>query len=85
MIFLMVKLTFPSHIVSTVDDLLDDLLDGDVDISICVGLDLLQNNLFYHFNSGSSNRLVLHTDLSLLFSPPTRFPFHFHFASPFPS
>src|SRR3990167_6072237 len=34
--------------------------DGEVDISICVGLDLLQNNLFYHFNSGSNNHLVLH-------------------------
>src|SRR3990167_2644838 len=46
-------------VVSAVDDLLDDLLDGEVDISICVGLDLLQNNLFYHFNSGSNNHLVL--------------------------
>src|SRR3990167_6392493 len=48
------------NVVSAVDDLLDDLLDGEVDISICVGLDLLQNNLFYHFNSGSNNHLVLH-------------------------
>src|SRR3990167_9367846 len=45
------------NVVSAVDDLLDDLLDGEVDISICVGLDLLQNNLFYHFNSGSNNHL----------------------------
>src|SRR3990167_5357205 len=45
---------------SGVDDLLDDLLDGNVDISICVGLDLLQNNLFYHFNSGSNNHIVLY-------------------------
>src|SRR3990167_9584321 len=48
------------NVVSAVDDLLDDLLDGDVDISICVGLDLLQNNLFYHFNSGSNNHIVLY-------------------------
>jgi hypothetical protein len=47
-------------VVSAVDDLLDDILDGEIDISICVGLDLLQNNLFYHFNSGSNNHLVLH-------------------------
>lgn len=48
------------NVVSAVDDLLDDLLDGDVDISICVGLDLLQNNLFYHFNSGNNNHIVLY-------------------------
>src|SRR3990167_5208144 len=48
------------NVVSAVDDLLDDLLDGDVDISICVGLDLLQNNLFYHFNSGRNNHIVLY-------------------------
>ena len=48
------------NVVSAVDDLLDDVLDGEIDISICVGLDLLQNNLFYHFNSGSNNHLVLH-------------------------
>ena len=47
-------------VVSAVDDLLDDLLGGDIDISICVGLDLLQNNLFYHFNSGSNNHIVLY-------------------------
>src|SRR3990167_8758738 len=48
------------NVVSAVDDLLDDLLDGNVDISICVGLDLLQNNLFYHFNSGRNNHIVLY-------------------------
>jgi len=48
------------NVVSAVDDLIDDVLDGEIDISICVGLDLLQNNLFYHFNSGSNNHLVLH-------------------------
>jgi hypothetical protein len=48
------------NVVSAVDDLLDDLLDGDVDISLCVGLDLLQNNLFYHFNSGNNNHIVLY-------------------------
>jgi hypothetical protein len=48
------------EVVSAVDDLLDNLLDGNIDISICIGLDLLQNNLFYHFNSGSNNHLVLH-------------------------
>src|SRR3990167_6757371 len=48
------------NVVSAVDDLLDDLLDGDVDISICVGLDLLQNNLFYHFSSGRNNHIVLY-------------------------
>src|SRR3990167_2743943 len=37
-----------------------DGLDDNVDISICVGLDLLQNNLFYHFNSGSNNHIVLY-------------------------
>src|SRR3990167_7184314 len=37
-----------------------DGLVGNVDISICVGLDLLQNNLFYHFNSGSNNHIVLY-------------------------
>ena len=48
-------------VVSEVGDLVDDLLDIDsIDISLCVGLDLLQNNLFYTFNSGSNNHLVLH-------------------------
>ena len=48
-------------VVSEVEDLVDDLLDIDsIDISLCVGLDLLQNNLFYTFNSGSNNHLVLH-------------------------
>ena len=48
------------NVVTEVEELIDDLLDGDVDISLCVGLDLLQNNLFYHFNSGHNNHLVLH-------------------------
>jgi hypothetical protein len=48
------------NVVSAVEDLLDDLLGGDVDISLCVGLDLLQNHLFYHFNSGNNNHIVLY-------------------------
>ena len=44
-----------SGVVSEVEELIDDILDIDVDLSLCVGLDLVQNNLFYHFNSGSNN------------------------------
>ena len=43
-------------VVSEVEDLIEDLLD----ISNCPDLDVLQNNLFYHFNSGRANHLVLH-------------------------
>ena len=48
-------------VVSEVGDLLKNLLDSDsVDVSLCLGLDLLQNSLFYHFNSGSNNHIVLY-------------------------
>lgn len=50
------------NVVSGVGDLLDDILDGDVDISLCVGLDLLPNILFYHFKSGNNKSTWFGTD-----------------------
>ena len=48
-------------VVSEVGDLLENLLDSDsLDLSACVGIDIYQNSLFYRFNSGYSNHLVLH-------------------------
>ena len=58
-------------IIGSIDDdggLLDNLLGIDIDISLCIGVNLLNSHVFYKFYSESNNRLVLHgitTDIAL--------------------